>query len=132
MAELLAREKRPSQLQDACFETKVPDFDKTIPMYISHPIYWLSDGESFNLEDVVVKFGGFGKGLIYHALNLSIATFADEDNETRRAIGRGAVTIAAPEVILALPSDATADIWSLGCTVRVHVRMVPNLRSTKF
>ena len=74
---------------------------KLVKIYDSQPMA-LADGE-FVIDEIKVKISDFGA-----------ATFAEEKSESK---AYGAISIAAPEILVGLRWNSRADIWSIGASV---------------
>lgn len=63
--ELLAQEKFPTDGRPPgvdFYDIPVPPTGQVVRIYNSHPIFGISDGELFSLDDLIVKICDFGKG----------------------------------------------------------------------
>ena len=56
--------------------------------------------------------------VLVSGISLQAAGFLDEDVESRLANGAGAKSFNSPEIILKQPWNCSADIWSLGASVK--------------
>jgi len=97
--------------QDKSVHTFTRDYmslttDDNIRVYHSQPLCGFLDGESFAVENIIIKIADFGKAFL-----------SSDGYESRQATGFGDRSVMAPEVIAGCPWDYTADVWSLGASI---------------
>ena len=64
-SEVLAKDKALSKYGDPTtgFSTYGLNSGNPFRIYLSQPICWFSDGETFDLKEMVIKITDFGKGI---------------------------------------------------------------------